>query len=103
MAKSPAVILYDGNSKPMAVLDGVAVPDQTSAVLVSGIDRDDDAQFLRVNADRMGDVGLRVSLAPVEYTRLLDALAGIEHQLKVLVGHMECVTDEQIVVKEKKK
>jgi hypothetical protein len=104
MAKSPAVILYDANGVALAVADGETIPDGTPGLLIAGTDAEgDEARFLRASVDRHGDTGLVVSLAPVEITRILDALAGIENQLKILVGHMECVTDEKIKVKEKKK
>ncbi len=47
-----------------------------------------------VSVDRHADQGLRVSMVPVEFVRLICALQNIEQQLKQVVQQLELMTDE---------
>lgn len=52
MSKSPVVILYDADGKPLAVQDGVAIPANTPALLVAGKEPvSGNAKYLRVATD----------------------------------------------------
>ena len=46
MTESRAVILYDVNSKPLAIVDGVAIPADTPSLIISGRDAEDYAHNL---------------------------------------------------------
>jgi hypothetical protein len=60
MSRTPAVILYDANSKPLAVKDGVAIPADTPALLFAGRDATDVSRDILVEADGT----IRVATAP---------------------------------------
>jgi len=52
MSRSPAVILYDASGNPMAVLDGVAIPASTPAMLIAGKEpASGNAKYVRVGTD----------------------------------------------------
>lgn len=60
MTESRAAILYDSNSKPMAIVDGIAIPIDTPSLIVSGRDVQDYAHNLVTDGDGI----LKVSSQP---------------------------------------
>ena len=51
IVRSPIVLLYDANGNPLAVQDGVAIPVNTSALLLAGKEPGGTAKYLRMAVD----------------------------------------------------
>ena len=60
MTESRAAVLYDGNSKPLSIVDGVAIPASTPSLIISGRDAQDYAHNLVTD----GEGVLKVSNQP---------------------------------------
>lgn len=52
MARNPAVILYDADSKPLAVQDGMVIPVDTPGLLLTGRDDSGNARVMGVDSGR---------------------------------------------------
>lgn len=73
MAKSPAAILYDANNVAMAVQDGVAIPANTSSLLMAGSDGTNARELLaisdgsgyRLGVDTVGQTTVDIGLGLV--------------------------------------
>jgi hypothetical protein len=61
---SPAVILFDSSSNPLAVSNGVAIPANTSALLFAGSDGTNSRYFLLDNSGKQIIVGAGVAGTP---------------------------------------